>query len=273
MIRKVEATDYPRLMEIWESAVSSTHDFLKEEDFLYYKEQLPVYFQHVTLFGFEQEGILIGFMGIAEGNLEMLFVDDNYRGIGIGKRLITYAIGNLQVTKVDVNEQNIQAVGFYKYMGFSIYKRSNLDGEGKEYPILGVGGNDLKQAYVISNIPDSLKHNAEVKLWIQSQNENGIFKSSFPVISEYPHQFAVYGTLGLIGFLIPSGYIICQLLGLYKKWLHIDQELFWKVFSLVVGYFGLMVSFIAGTTMQLYLYWIMLGTMISLLLSIKNEIL
>lgn len=144
---------------------------------------------------------------------------------------------------------------------------------GKEYPILGVGGNDLKQAYVISNIPDSLKHNAEVKLWIQSQNENGIFKSSFPVISEYPHQFAVYGTLGLIGFLIPSGYIICQLLGLYKKWLHIDQELFWKIFSLVVGYFGLMVSFIAGTTMQLYLYWIMLGTMISLLLSIKNEIL
>ena len=136
MIRKVKATDYPRLMEIWESAVSSTHDFLKEEDFLYYKEQLPVYFQHVTLFGFEQEGILIGFMGIAEGNLEMLFVDDNYRGIGIGKSLITYAIGNLQVTKVDVNEQNIQAVGFYKYMGFSIYKRSNLDGEGKEYPIL-----------------------------------------------------------------------------------------------------------------------------------------
>ena len=136
MIRKVKATDYPRLMEIWESAVSSTHDFLKEEDFLYYKEQLPVYFQHVTLFGFEQEGILIGFMGIAEGNLEMLFVDDNYRGIGIGKRLITYSIGNLQVTNVDVNEQNIQAVGFYKYMGFSIYKRSNLDGEGKEYPIL-----------------------------------------------------------------------------------------------------------------------------------------
>ena len=38
MIRKIKVTDYPRLMEIWESAVSSTHDFLKEEDFLYYKE-------------------------------------------------------------------------------------------------------------------------------------------------------------------------------------------------------------------------------------------
>lgn len=136
MIRKIRVTDYPRLMEIWESAVLSTHDFLKEEDFLYYKEQLPVYFQHVALFGFEQEGILIGFMGIAEGNLEMLFIDNNYRGTGIGKKLITYAIDNLQVTKVDVNEQNGQAVGFYKHMGFSVYKRSALDGEGKEYPIL-----------------------------------------------------------------------------------------------------------------------------------------
>ena len=136
MIRKVKATDYPRLMEIWESAVSSTHDFLKEEDFLYYKERLPVYFQYVNLFGFEQEGILIGFMGIAEGNLEMLFIDNKYRGAGIGKKLITYAIDNLQVTKVDVNEQNVQAVDFYEYMGFNIYKRSNLDGEGKEYPIL-----------------------------------------------------------------------------------------------------------------------------------------
>ena len=78
MIRKIKVTDYPRLIEIWESAVLSTHDFLKEEDFLYYKEQLPVYFQYVTLFGFEQEGILIGFMGIAEGNLEMLFIDNKF---------------------------------------------------------------------------------------------------------------------------------------------------------------------------------------------------
>ena len=136
MIRKIKVTDYPRLIEIWESAVLSTHDFLKEEDFLYYKERLPVYFQYVNLFGFEQEGILIGFMGIAEGNLEMLFIDNKYRGAGIGKKLITYAIDNLQVTKVDVNEQNVQAVGFYGYMGFNIYKRSNLGGEGKEYLIL-----------------------------------------------------------------------------------------------------------------------------------------
>lgn len=127
MIRKIKVMDYTRLMEIQESVVLNTHDFLKEEDFLYYKEQLQVYFQHVTLFGFEQEGILAGFMGIAKENLEMLFIDNNYRGIGIGKKLITYAIDNLQVTKVDVNEQNSQAVGFYEHIGFNTYKRSDLD--------------------------------------------------------------------------------------------------------------------------------------------------
>lgn len=136
MIRKIKETDYPRLIEIWESAVLNTHDFLKEEDFLYYKKQLPVYFQYVTLLGFEHEGVLVGFMGIAEDNLEMLFIDNSCRGTGIGKKLITYAITNLHVTKVDVNEQNTQAVSFYKHIGFRIQSRSALDGEGKEYPIL-----------------------------------------------------------------------------------------------------------------------------------------
>ena len=136
MIRKIEVTDYPRLVEIWESAVSATHDFLKEEDFRYYKQQLPTYFQYVNLYGWEKNGRLAGFMGIAEGNLEMLFVDNDYRGIGVGKELITYAIDNLEVTKVDVNEQNVQALGFYKHVGFQVYERSELDGEGKEYPIL-----------------------------------------------------------------------------------------------------------------------------------------
>ena len=77
MIREIKLRDYPRLIEIWESAVLNTHDFLKDEDFIYYKKQLPVYFEHVKLLGFEESGILAGFMGIAEENLEMLFVHNN----------------------------------------------------------------------------------------------------------------------------------------------------------------------------------------------------
>lgn len=139
MIRKIRLSDYSRLIEIWESSVLNTHIFLKVEDFTYYKEQMPVYFEHVTLFGFEEDGILVGFMGIAGEYLEMLFIHNDYRGEGIGKKLIMYAIDNLKVTKVDVNEQNTQAVDFYKYIGFQILKRSELDGQGKDYPILHMG--------------------------------------------------------------------------------------------------------------------------------------
>ncbi|WP_160137882.1 GNAT family N-acetyltransferase [Chryseobacterium sp. c4a] len=139
MIREISKTDYPQLMKIWESSVRNTHDFLKEEDFNYYKKEIPGYFEHVTLLGFEEDGILIGFMGIAEGNLEMLFIHDDHRGKGIGKRLIQHGIHHLKVTKVDVNEQNKQAVGFYQYIGFHVLERSALDGQGKAYPILHMG--------------------------------------------------------------------------------------------------------------------------------------
>jgi putative acetyltransferase len=36
----------------------------------------------------------------------------------------------------DVNEQNGQAVGFYKRMGFTATGRSPLDGQGRPYPLL-----------------------------------------------------------------------------------------------------------------------------------------
>ncbi|MGN6436782.1 MAG: GNAT family N-acetyltransferase [Agriterribacter sp.] len=139
MIRKIETADYPYLIKIWESAVLNTHDFLKEEDFIYYKKQIPSYFEHVVLLGYEEEGILVGFMGIAGENIEMLFIHNDFRGKGIGKKLISYGIGQLKVTRVDVNEQNTQAVDFYKHIGFRVLERTALDGQGKEYPILKMG--------------------------------------------------------------------------------------------------------------------------------------
>ena len=66
----------------------------------------------------------------------MLFIDNDSRGKGIGKQLILYAINEQHATKVDVNEQNAQAVGFYEHMGFRTVTRSELDSEGKPYPIL-----------------------------------------------------------------------------------------------------------------------------------------
>jgi putative acetyltransferase len=66
----------------------------------------------------------------------MLFIHPEHRGKSIGKFLLDYAVNHLNITKVDVNEQNEQAVGFYKHCGFEIIGRSKLDALGKPYPIL-----------------------------------------------------------------------------------------------------------------------------------------
>ena len=78
----------------------------------------------------------MGFMGIAGKMLEMLFVSNEYRGQGIGKRLLQYGIENYSINELSVNEQNPLAKGFYEYMGFEVYKRTEVDEQGNPYPLL-----------------------------------------------------------------------------------------------------------------------------------------
>lgn len=129
---------YPELLVIWESAVKATHDFLKEEDFNFYKSKIiSDYFPQLKLYAhYSDNKQITGFMGIDDNKLEMLFVHDSFRGKGIGRKLLKYAVNILNVNKVDVNEQNHQAIGFYEAFGFINVSRSETDGSGKSYPIL-----------------------------------------------------------------------------------------------------------------------------------------
>ncbi|MNU73989.1 putative N-acetyltransferase YjaB [compost metagenome] len=137
MIYNVKSTEYDDLVSVWESSVKATHHFLSGEDFEFYKELVPTFFDQVTLHCVQNENQQItGFIGTNEHNLEMLFVAADQRGKGLGKELLLFAIRNLTVTKVDVNAQNEQAVKFYEYFGFETKSVSELDGFGKPYPIL-----------------------------------------------------------------------------------------------------------------------------------------
>lgn len=57
-------------------------------------------------------------------------------GQGLGKKLMNFAISELKAFKVDVNEQNKNAVRFYEGMGFKTYERTDLDDQGNPYPLL-----------------------------------------------------------------------------------------------------------------------------------------
>ena len=130
--------DYLEIIEVWEASVKATHHFLNEEDIAYFKPLiLDNYLDAVELrCAKDKYNKIIGFLGVAEENLEMLFLHPNTIGKGLGKKMLQYALMELDVKKVDVNEDNSSAADFYKSQGFKVVSRSETDPLGKPFPIL-----------------------------------------------------------------------------------------------------------------------------------------
>ena len=137
-IGEVNPSDYQEVVAVWEASVRATHHFLTEADIAHFKPLiLEEYLDLVELKCVRNEnGEIMGFSGVAEHKLEMLFIHPMYIGNGIGKHLLDHSIDKQGVTQVDVNEQNEQALGFYLHCGFQTIGRSELDASGKPYPIL-----------------------------------------------------------------------------------------------------------------------------------------
>ncbi len=126
------------LLKIWEDSVCTTHDFLSGKEIDQIKEYVPQALSSVAhlIVSEDESGKMIGFMGIEDQRLEMLFLLSAERGKDIGKQLLQYGIENYNIQELTVNEQNPQAVGFYRHMGFEPYKRTDYDEEGNPYPLL-----------------------------------------------------------------------------------------------------------------------------------------
>lgn len=124
-------------MEIWRASVDATHDFLSSSD----RRDLDVMLQAFLpsaplLLAIDGEGRTVGFMLLDGSHMEALFIDPACRGQGIGRQLVNHAMAGHPDLTTDVNEQNPQAVGFYERIGFVRTGRSEVDGQGKPYPLL-----------------------------------------------------------------------------------------------------------------------------------------
>jgi len=130
---------YSELIELREASVRDTHDFLNESGIRHYKPLiLQQYFDQLDLFCVSNNQHIQGFIGLDRQLVQMLFIHPRARGLGLGKALLKFAIEHYGINMVDVNEQNEQAVGFYKHLGFEIVERFEQDATGKPYPILSM---------------------------------------------------------------------------------------------------------------------------------------
>ncbi|MCM3141849.1 acetyltransferase [Brevibacillus sp. MER 51] len=134
-----EASYRDQLVDIWYRAVCRTHHFLTKEDIKFYKNMV----KNEALSAVEvwmainEKKEPVGFIGLDGTKIEMLFVDPEYHGKGIGSRLLEHAERKYGPhLTVDVNEQNEGAYAFYRRYGFVQTGRSELDGSGRPFPLL-----------------------------------------------------------------------------------------------------------------------------------------
>jgi len=136
-------SELKRLSEIWEAAVRATHHFLSEEDIVGYRPLVAEGLAKTALLAArDEEGRALGFMGIeaptadSPARIPVLFIDPAHHGQGIGRALIEEAARRHGDLNLEVNEQNPGAQVFYKKMGFEVMGRSELDNEGRPFPLL-----------------------------------------------------------------------------------------------------------------------------------------
>lgn len=148
VIHTPKTSDYARLVQIWEDSVRATHDFLPDSYIELLKNLvLTRYLDAVMLICTKDSRQRInGFAGVSAGKVEMLFIDPHYRGQGLGRQLLSYAIEHMNADELDVNEQNPQALGFYLKQGFEVIGRTEHDGLGQPYPLLHLRLREQQQA-------------------------------------------------------------------------------------------------------------------------------
>jgi diamine N-acetyltransferase len=137
-IRAAQPADKDRLLDIWLRSVRATHRFLAESDI---QSLLPavrdVALEQLELWALCEAGEVVGFMGLADTGVEALFIDPACSRRGGGRRLVGHA-RRLKGSplSVEVNEQNPEALAFWRACGFVVTGRSPVDSGGRPYPLL-----------------------------------------------------------------------------------------------------------------------------------------
>lgn len=136
-IRISRPDDGERAIEIWRHAIDATHHFLTPEDRQAIDAMVCDFLPKVPLWlAVDANDYPLAFMFIDNGHMEALFVDSEYLGMGIGAMLVRHGLALHPSMTTDVNEQNVQASGFYEKMGFQRTGRSALDEQGRPYPLI-----------------------------------------------------------------------------------------------------------------------------------------
>lgn len=205
--------DGERLFAVWEASVRATHHFLTEADVQALIPEVrgilatftPIHCVRVA------DGEVVAFLGVDGMEIVMLFVHPDHRGQSAGRTLVEYATAELGARRVDVNEQNPQAVGFYEHLGFRRAGRSAVDAGGRPFPIVHMAVEVVIVPFaachadrVIAHVLSIQRDEFGIPITLDDQPDlgdvAGTYRHGAGEFWVAEHDGAVVGTIGLLDF-------------------------------------------------------------------------
>lgn len=128
MIRNLENKDMDKIMEIWLRSTIKAHDFISKEYWENsYNDVRDVYIPVSETFVYEDKEGMKDFISIINNEfIGALFVDIDYQGSGIGKKLINYVMDKYKKLNLAVYKDNKKSIEFYTHRGFEIIYNSYI---------------------------------------------------------------------------------------------------------------------------------------------------
>ena len=120
MIRSFRQSDMELIMEIWLAGNLQAHSFIPESYWRSNWEAVRGQIPEAEICVWEEDGAVLGFIGLTDGYVAGLFTAEGHRSRGIGRRLLEHCRERYDRLTLRVYVRNRRAVDFYLREGFSI---------------------------------------------------------------------------------------------------------------------------------------------------------
>ncbi|WP_313582349.1 GNAT family N-acetyltransferase [Lacrimispora sp.] len=120
MIRELKETDTDQIMKIWLDTNIKAHHFIDSSYWLKSHVTVEKVLPQATVYVYDSNGQIQGFLGLNGDYIEGIFVDADYQSKGIGRELLCYAKERHNKLHLNVYKRNEKAAAFYLREGFVV---------------------------------------------------------------------------------------------------------------------------------------------------------
>lgn len=128
MIRPFEHRDLEQVLLIWLNTNRLAHDFIPSAYWESRREAVKGALPQAELYVWEENGEILGFIGLEDCHIAGIFVRQGAQSKGVGKQLLDRAKAGRDRLTLCVYRKNARAAAFYRREGFALVEE-RTDGD------------------------------------------------------------------------------------------------------------------------------------------------